>query len=709
MPKLQAGASSLRTMPPAEPDQQNNQQPIPLRNLSRIQDIVNLDYYQREDHTDHIDVRSAHAGYNVGQARLDGHHAVGRRATSGTSTDARYSGSIENDTSVDGVVGLSISNSGGNITSDSMTEQALRKFGSIPRIQTGDDLETSTIASFNDDGQLIQESSYSDTANLTNPINVQPISGANNANVARGRRRTNHGIHFLTPNWSSTHNASGNELLNIEAGLNRSADTESRRSHSRDRSPSLAVGESTLLRAGTVMRKMSQRVVNLSNESELVEKSIRRKSSEGTNNHDDVEPIPPLPSKDIGFTDPELHTRKEKQVEHNVTIVPDVGPELNANPFRGKSLGIFGPDNRLRLMLSNLLVHPVTEPAILLFIILQTIFLSIDSAPDVFKDPRSKIWGSSWVDFALLALFCIYTVELAARIIVSGFMINPVEYSTTNRKAGIFQAVKDKLYTSFVPKQHSSMKNHTTFLDPQQPSLLRSFTSQGQNMKCADSKQQQRERLAHRAFLRHSFNRLDFVAVLSFWISFNLAISEVETSKHIFVFRMLSCLRILRLLGLTSGTSIILRSLKKATPLLVNVAFLIGFFWLLFAIVGVQSFKSSLRRTCVWVDPLGLQPNFTNNAIDNFQFCGGHLDQDGNSLPWITADGENGTFVHKGYLCPIGSFCVEGENPYNGTVNFDNALQSLELVFVVMSSNSFSDILYYLTDSDYLAAALCGF
>ena len=696
-------------MPPAESDLHNNQQPIPLRNLGRIQDIVDLDNYESEDHTNGRDVRSAEAHYNGGQPRLEGRNIWDGRSSSKKITTERDATLTENDASKNSGVGLLVSKPGGNNVSGPMAEQALRKLGSIPKIQTSDDLETSTIASMNDDGQLIQEDSYSDTANLTNPRNIQPISGANSVNPSRGRRRTNHGIHFLTPNWNSMYNTSGNEPSNIEAGLNGSTDAESRRSHSRDRSPSLAMGESTLLRAGTVMRKMSQRIVNLSNESELVEKSIRRKSSEGTNIRGDIEPIPSLPSKKVVFPDLEPHTRKEKQVEHEVTVVLDEGPEVDANPFRGKSLGIFGPDNRLRLMLSNLLVHPATEPVIFLFIILQTIFLSVDSAPDVFKDPRSKTWGSSWIDYALLALFCLYTVEIAARIIVSGFIINPVEYSTTNRKAGVFQAVKDKLYTSFITKQHSSVRNNATFCDAQQPSLLRSFTSQGQNIKYADSKQQQRERLAHRAFLRHSFNRLDFVAVVSFWISFNLAISDVETSKHIFVFRMLSCLRILRLLGLTSGTSIILRSLKKATPLLVNVAFLIGFFWLLFAIVGVQSFKSSLRRTCVWVDPLGVQPNFTNNAVDNFQFCGGHIGQNGNSLPWITGDGKNGTFVHKGYLCPVGSFCVEGENPYNGTVNFDNALQSLELVFVVMSSNSFSDLLYYLTDSDYLAAALCEF
>lgn len=151
----------------------------------------------------------------------------------------------------------------------------------------------------------------------------------------------------------------------------------------------------------------------------------------------------------------------------------------------------------------------------------------------------------------------------------------------------------------------------------------------------------------------------------------------------------------------------ILRSLKKAAPLLVHVAFLIGFFWLLFAIVGIQSFKSSLRRTCTWIGQDG-QDNFTSNdAYGTLQFCGGYLDAvDGSPKPWVTADGVASGFTPKGYLCPQGSVCVEGSNPYNGTVSFDNILQSLELVFVVMSSNTFTDLMYYTTDSDYLASAL---
>jgi len=134
----------------------------------------------------------------------------------------------------------------------------------------------------------------------------------------------------------------------------------------------------------------------------------------------------------------------------------------------------------------------------------------------------------------------------------------------------------------------------------------------------------------------------------------------------------------------------------------VHVAFLIGFFWLLFAIIGVQSFKSSLRRNCVWIDPAG-QQNYTN---DN-QFCGGYLDNvTGQPMPYRTIHNQDGA-THKGFLCPQGSMCIEGENPFNGTQSFDNIFQSLELVFVVMSSNTYTDLLYKVADSDYLAGALC--
>lgn len=131
--------------------------------------------------------------------------------------------------------------------------------------------------------------------------------------------------------------------------------------------------------------------------------------------------------------------------------------------------------------------------------------------------------------------------------------------------------------------------------------------------------------------------------------------------------------------------------------------------------MGVQSFKSSFRRHCVWYEDItnvrvtGTQlGTFAQNvAPGNVQFCGGYLNATtGRPWPWLHADLTNGTSTHKGYLCPKQSICLEGANPYNGTVSFDNVLNSLQLVFVIMSSNTFSDLLYYTMDTDFLASAL---
>ena len=88
--------------------------------------------------------------------------------------------------------------------------------------------------------------------------------------------------------------------------------------------------------------------------------------------------------------------------------------------FRGKSLGIFGPHSTVRNRLCNLLLHPyvasqkelmnsATEPVIFVVIIIQTIFLTIQVAPNVEEYPETLIWGQSWVDYGLLAVFIFYT------------------------------------------------------------------------------------------------------------------------------------------------------------------------------------------------------------------------------------------------------------------------------------------------------------
>lgn len=104
-------------------------------------------------------------------------------------------------------------------------------------------------------------------------------------------------------------------------------------------------------------------------------------------------------------------------------------------------------------------------------------------------------------------------------------------------------------------------------------------------------------------YLRHSWNRIDFIAIVSFWIAFTLAQTGVERGSrdHIAIFRALSVLRTSRLLAVTNGTTVsrhriyvglvslkillqtIMRSLKRARPLLTNVAYFVLFAMILFS------------------------------------------------------------------------------------------------------------------------------
>ena len=511
------------------------------------------------------------------------------------------------------------------------------------------------------------------------------------------------------------------------------------------RSPSSVANSSRLIRAGSVMRAMSQRVANIGNDDELPEvPHINLRGRKESNlSHKNEESHPPgfgLPPITVQGVDEESRTglgmphrmgenvfspvegkresisEVQEDLEHEILDDHIEGPPApppwpENNPLRGKSIWIFGPDNWIRMRLCELLLNPFTEPVILGLIVTQTVLLAIESSTDVYTNPTANTWTGSRIDYAMLVLFILYTLELFAKIIVSGFFFNAEEYSTrADPEQGIGATLMNKYQRYFGPRrQHSVRTGAPRHMEPTPivGAFSRTFTM-GMNQQERKSynpttmEEQQRFQLARRAFFRHSLNRIDFVAVAAYWISFVLAITGIEAEKHLYVFRMISCLRILRLLWITQGTAIILKSLKKAAPLLVNVSFLIGFFWLLFAIVGIQAFKSSFSRSCTWIDPVG-----TNNWTNDFQLCGGHLNEEtGKPMPWVFENGTAGAVKAKGYHCPRGSLCIEGTSLYNGTVSFDNIFNSLELVFVIMSANTFTDIMYYTTDSDYLAAAL---
>lgn len=409
--------------------------------------------------------------------------------------------------------------------------------------------------------------SDSDRIPLTDSNHLQPMSGAQptTPDGQRHDRSSLQSISFNSPESNYRGSRLGDDLPHAEAGLSSFGSRSRSQSYGanlsptgrRSRSPS-TVG--ALSRAGSMMRAMSQRVVNLSGEAEVIEESARRQA------YITEEPFM-MPSRrsyepnvqDTAYRPDSMFPPFEKPPGRALDGpgTDQWGAQNALNPLRGKTLGIFSPDNKIRLKLCDILVYPVTEPAILILIVIQTILLAVDAAPSVYTHPRRPDWGSR-TDYALLGLFIIFTLEVMARTIVSGFVSNAAEYSTIDRQRGAKAAFIDKYRSIFAPQRKSSVRRAQTSSSEETTNTQRPIVNTFAQMQAMTKtvEQTQRLQLARRAFLRHSFNRLDFVAVVSYWAAFFLSFYGIENGYHLYIFRMLSCLRILRLLALTNGTAV---------------------------------------------------------------------------------------------------------------------------------------------------------
>jgi hypothetical protein len=116
---------------------------------------------------------------------------------------------------------------------------------------------------------------------------------------------------------------------------------------------SLSPGHSPVRRVSVAVQNMAQRVVNVSNDSQALEETIRRRvSSKSTKSN-----RPSVP-------DIEIHPYDSEEQEKPTTPLRkpsgrDKRPwREQANPLKGNTLRIFSPTSRVRLILCDVLIHP---------------------------------------------------------------------------------------------------------------------------------------------------------------------------------------------------------------------------------------------------------------------------------------------------------------------------------------------------------------
>ncbi|KAF8927182.1 calcium channel protein [Dissophora ornata] len=398
---------------------------------------------------------------------------------------------------------------------------------------------------------------------------------------------------------------------------------------------------------------------------------------------------------------------------------PSLNPEmiydqhLPADPvLQGKSLFIFGPDSQFRQTISHFLNQAWIELFLLFLLVLNLVFLVVMISSPAGND---TVWGAHWTDYGLLAIFVLYTIEISLRVIDSGLVLYAEDGDKIRKAFGKKQRT-DNLHDTnptILRKTNPTMLPSATFRQTEQTIPVHNATT-GRATTIIDfavGRQTYVSQLlptymdqlveyrpqfiavkAQIPFLRHTFNRIDMLAVSCYWIDFILMMLGVQ---HIYFFKTIAAMRTLRLLNITSGSSTILQSLKKSAPLLVNIALFIAFFFFIFSIIGVQAFKGSLSRHCV------LGTNNTEVLLD--QFCGGHYnisDPSGKSS-YITIDGINSPTSPKGHICSAAYICLDTGVNFDGAVSFDVIYSAMVPVYVLMTSQTWTDMMYRIMDAEY--------
>lgn len=281
----------------------------------------------------------------------------------------------------------------------------------------------------------------------------------------------------------------------------------------------------------------------------------------------------------------------------NLTSTVSVSPSLALPPpppplkLIGKSLKIFDSDNKFRLFLYHQLHKAWMEPFMFFLIIFQTLVLTFANVKNIFDGIDEEDQTNyevivpgrykGWAQWCQLAIFICYTILAVAKIIAYGFwddsqrkkLVEKEKPDITPQQGAAFslnsrEGLRRRNFSKNVPLV-------PTFVNLIPSKHRAGLQNQGDSL---DSNTEYRV-APERAFLRGSWNRLQFIAIISYWISLLLMINDADLKSEIFVFHMLSGLPILHLLNLTSGTSSVLQSLKTAAPLLVNVGIFVGFFW----------------------------------------------------------------------------------------------------------------------------------
>ena len=181
---------------------------------------------------------------------------------------------------------------------------------------------------------------------------------------------------------------------------------------------------------------------------------------------------------------------------------------------------------------------------------------------------------------------------------------------------------------------------------------------------------------SEKAYIKDPWNILDFFVVLIGWVSFILEHTRNSTKisglAGLRAFRILRPLKtVKRIKGLRRIVVALFASLSRLTDIII----VLMFFFLMFAIAGVQMWQGNFLKRC-----MSLRYGFYSSYDDDEGMC--TFDSDCESL----------NSMGNKYVCVKGF-----RNPNNGVITFDNTLMGFVTVFTMVTLEGWTNVFVYVS------------
>ena len=163
------------------------------------------------------------------------------------------------------------------------------------------------------------------------------------------------------------------------------------------------------------------------------------------------------------------------------------------------------------------------------------------------------------------------------------------------------------------------------------------------------------------AYIRNPWNILDFIIVVFGYLSYFNVTNGLDL-KSLRTFRVL---RPLRTISAVEGLRLLIEALVSSLPLLLDILVILGFYFLILAIAGLQLWHGILKYRCF---------DDTTGIVNDSRCCGSHTCGNGDCVNFIS-------------------------NPNYGATSYDDVFSGLLTVFQCVTLESWSNVEQNISDA----------